>query len=110
MIKKDDELIVKITGIKEYGVFFEYYDYSGLIHISELSDRFIKNVGDFFKKDELIKIKVIGIDYDNKRISGSYKQIDEKKINRYFDIGFDSLEEKTDIMINNKLKEIRENE
>ena len=50
-------------GIKEYG----------LIHISELSNRYIKNPHDAVKINQKVNAKVISIDKDRKRISLSLK-------------------------------------
>lgn len=50
-------------GIKEYG----------LIHISELSNKYIKNPHDVVKINQKVNVKVIDIDKDRKRISLSLK-------------------------------------
>jgi len=50
-------------GIKEYG----------LIHISELSDKYIKSPHDVVKINQKVNAKVISIDKDRKRISLSLK-------------------------------------
>lgn len=110
MIKKGDEIIVKVTGIKEYGIFFEYHDYTGLVHISELSEKFIKRVADFFKKNDKVMVKVLSVDYDNKKISASYKAIKKRRINRYFDIGYKTIEDNYQEIVNKKIKEIRRDE
>ena len=52
-------------GIKEYG----------LIHISELSHKFIKNPHDVVKINQKVNVKVIDIDRDRKRISLSLKDM-----------------------------------
>ena len=49
-----------VTGIESYGVFVtldEYY--SGLIHISEISHNYVKDINDYVKIGETIKAKVI---------------------------------------------------
>lgn len=51
-------------GIKEYG----------LIHISELSNKYIKNPHDVVKINQKVNAKVISIDKDRKRISLSLKE------------------------------------
>ncbi|MFA5287067.1 MAG: S1 RNA-binding domain-containing protein, partial [Candidatus Omnitrophota bacterium] len=48
----------------------------GLVHVSELSDKFIKNVDEVVKIGDEIKVKVIGID-ELGRINLSKKQAEE---------------------------------
>lgn len=49
-----------ITGIKPYGAFV-YIDscHTGLIHISEISDYFVKDVHTFVKINEKVKVKIL---------------------------------------------------
>ena len=49
-----------VTGIEKYGVFVsldEYYN--GLIHISEISDDYVRNIHDYVKIGETINSKVM---------------------------------------------------
>jgi len=64
----------KVTGVENYGIFVLVDNsYTGLIHISEISDNFVKNVFDYVNVDEEIYSKVIAIDEDNKRLKLSIK-------------------------------------
>lgn len=66
-----------VTGIEKYGVFVsldEYY--SGLIHISEISENFVRNVNDYVKIGETIKAKVIDENEDEHHVKLSIKNID----------------------------------
>lgn len=55
-----------VTGIKEYGIFVQLdNNTSGLIHISEISDKFIKDISEYASVGELIRVRVIGIDANN---------------------------------------------
>lgn len=58
----------KITRIEDYGIFAEIFRGSvGLVHISELSSRRIANIKELnLKLGQEIKVKVIGIDKDNR--------------------------------------------
>ena len=49
-----------------------------LVHISELSSRYVKDINDCVKKGDNVKVKVIKIDESGK-ISLSMKQAEEKK-------------------------------
>lgn len=54
-----------ITGIQPYGAFVCLDDgHKGLIHISEISEGFVKDVGNYVKMNERVKIKVLDIDED----------------------------------------------
>jgi polyribonucleotide nucleotidyltransferase len=67
-------LPVKVVRIAPFGAFCEIAPgKEGLIHISELSDKFVKNVTDLLQLGDQITAKVIGID-DLGRISLSKKQ------------------------------------
>lgn len=58
----------KISRIEDYGVFVEIFRGAvGLVHISELSHRRIPNIKDLnLKLGQEMKVKVIGIDKDNR--------------------------------------------
>lgn len=66
-----------VTGIEKYGIFIgldEYY--TGLIHISEISDDFVRNVNSFVNIGETIKVKVLDCDDENCQVKLSIKNID----------------------------------
>ncbi len=48
----------------------------GLLHISEISSDFVKDVSDYLKEGDVIKVKVIAID-EQGRVTFSKKQVDE---------------------------------
>ncbi|MFN3467229.1 MAG: S1 RNA-binding domain-containing protein, partial [Candidatus Brocadiales bacterium] len=63
----------KVVAIKEYGAFVEVLPgQDGLLHISELSDSYVKKIEDVLKVGDETWVKVIGID-DQKRIRLSRK-------------------------------------
>lgn len=64
----------KVTGIENYGIFLLMDDgYSGLIHISEISDKFVRNVFDYVQLGEIINSKVLEVDENSKKIKLSIK-------------------------------------
>lgn len=67
----------------------------------------MKDVSDFFRVGDMIDAKIIEIDPDTNRLKLSYKQIKRKSINRFYSIGFTSLEEKLPEWIEFKLKELK---
>ncbi len=69
----------KVTGITKFGAFVELDGGgSGLCHISEIADDYVKNVSDFLEERQEVKVKVIEIDSKGK-ISLSIRQASEKK-------------------------------
>ena len=69
MYKIGDIVSGKVTGIEDYGIFLLIDDKTvGLIHISEISDYFVKNVNDYAKIDDEIKAEVIEIDEEKNQL------------------------------------------
>ena len=69
--KKDQIVTGCVTGIENYGIFVSLDDYySGLIHISEISDFFVKNPADYVHIGETIKARVI----DDSETESHYRQ------------------------------------
>jgi polyribonucleotide nucleotidyltransferase len=53
----------KVVSVKDFGVFVEIGPgVEGLCHVSELSDGFVKNVGDVCKEGDIIPVKLLLID------------------------------------------------
>ena len=73
-MKINDQITCKITGIQSYGVFVSYEDYSGLIHISELSDQYISSIEELMCIGDEVEVVVLDIDEEQKRLKLSYKQ------------------------------------
>lgn len=102
-----------VTGIENYGIFVGLDDYySGLIHISEISVNFVRNINDYVKIGETIKAKVIESDEENNHVKLSIKDVDyrinnkkHKKIEETSS-GFLPLKEHLDGWIYEKKEEI----
>lgn len=92
----------EITAIKPYGAFVKVdQDYVGLIHISEFSDGFVRNIEDYVDVGDVMDLKVIDV-RDNK-LSLSFKALHKRK-KRYkivLESGFSPLKEKLDQWIEN---------
>ena len=74
-MKPGDIVNGKITNILGYGAFVVVGEYDGLVHISEFSDNFVKNINDFVKVGQELRLKVLEVDEENHRVKLSYKQI-----------------------------------
>ncbi len=63
-----------VTNVANFGAFVDIgVHQDGLIHISHLSDTFIKDPRDAVKTGDMVKVKVLEVDIDRKRISLSMK-------------------------------------
>lgn len=57
----------KVTGITNFGAFVELPGgVTGLVHISEIADNYVKDVNDHLKLEDIITVKVIHVDKDGK--------------------------------------------
>ncbi|MBR2540654.1 MAG: bifunctional 4-hydroxy-3-methylbut-2-enyl diphosphate reductase/30S ribosomal protein S1 [Mogibacterium sp.] len=69
-----DVLDGKVVQTKEYGAFVELEaGLDGLVHISEIANKRVENVSDELKVGETVKVKIMEIDPDKRRISLSIK-------------------------------------
>ena len=114
MLKYEKGKIVtgQVTGIEKYGIFVSLDEfYSGLIHISEISDGFVKNINDYVEVGETIKAKIVEIDEDNYHVKLSIKNMNYKMRRRKNEplqetkLGFYPLQKKLNTWINKKLDE-----
>jgi polyribonucleotide nucleotidyltransferase len=65
----------KVSSVKDFGAFIEIAPgKDGLCHISELSDGFVKNVADVCKVGDVLEVKVIAVD-DQNRVKLSRKAV-----------------------------------
>ena len=75
--KVGDIVSVTITGIQPYGAFASLpNNTNGLIHISEISNEFVRNVEQFVAVGDTINVKIIDIDNEIKQSKLSLKAID----------------------------------
>ncbi|MBS7021188.1 MAG: S1 RNA-binding domain-containing protein [Firmicutes bacterium] len=78
--KQGDIVKGTITGIESYGAFVSLEEYyTGLIHISELSYGFVKDVNDFFKIGDTIFVEIMEVDEETFQCKLSIKNIDYKE-------------------------------
>ena len=77
MLKNKDIIQCIVSGIEDYGFFVKTEDgYSGLVHISEMSENFIRNIYDYVTLGEKINAEVIDVDEKNKKLKLSIKNIE----------------------------------
>ena len=74
----------KVTGLTDFGAFVELEDGStGMVHISEVSASYVKNIRDHLKEGQSVKVKVISID-EKGHINLSVKKAEAPQGERQF--------------------------
>ena len=69
-----------ITGIQPYGAFVLFPNgQQGLIHISEISSRFVRSINDYVQIGKMVRVKIIGEDAQNHYLRLSLKQTVERE-------------------------------
>lgn len=75
-LKIDDEMMGKVRNITDFGAFVDIgVGVDGLVHISNMSNNFIKDPNEVLTNSDIVKVKVIEIDKDRQRIGLSMKDI-----------------------------------
>ena len=65
-----------VTNVTKFGAFVDIgVHQDGLVHISELSNRFIKEPSEAVKAGQIVKVKVLSADLKTKRIALSIKAL-----------------------------------
>src|SRR5579875_2251701 len=67
-----------VTGITNFGAFVELPSgQTGLVHISEVADAYVKDINEFLKKTDKVKVKILSVDPGGKKIGLSIRQAQE---------------------------------
>ena len=84
-VKVGDIVECVVTGVQSYGAFVLIDNrINGLIHISEISKGYVRNIEDFVRVGETIFVKILEIDEESLRAKVSLKEIREvNKRERY---------------------------
>lgn len=71
------ELIIgKVTAVKPYALFMSFEGgATGLLHISEISDNYIRDIEKFGTVGDELKVKVLSVDPNNGFLRVSFKQV-----------------------------------
>ena len=95
-----------ITKIVNYGAFLIFdHDVTGLLHISEITDNFVFNIGKMLKVGSTKKVKVMEVNEENGFLKVSLKKVGREEIVKFKsegklsnisddEISFDALNEK----------------
>ncbi|MCM1370328.1 MAG: S1 RNA-binding domain-containing protein [Clostridium sp.] len=110
--EKGSIVIGTVTGIESYGIFVSLDEfYSGLIHISEISNGYVRNINNFVKVGEMIFVKVIDVDNKLNHLTLSIKDINYKVMDNHVKrkikettLGFKTLQYNLPLWIKKSLK------
>ena len=117
MAKYEKGKVVKgtVTCIEPYGAFMSFDEfYTGLIHISEISRGFVKDITDFVNVGDHIYVEILDVDSDEAHLKLSIKNIKyringkpRKRRIMETESGFNTLEQKLPFWIEEKIKSIK---
>lgn len=71
-----------VKRIENYGVFVSIDEINGLIHVSEISNKWVKHPSEFFKIGDKIKAIVTSLDIGKNRVNLSVKQLPDNQRNQ----------------------------
>ena len=81
-LKVGMELTGTVRNVADFGVFVDIgVHQDGLVHISEITDKFIRHPSDVLKVGQIVKVRVIGVDLKRNRIALSMKSMEKQKKN-----------------------------
>lgn len=73
-LQEDMILTGTVRNVIDFGAFVDIgVKHDGLVHISEMSDSYVKNPSDIVSVGDIVKVKVIGIDRDRQKVKLSMK-------------------------------------
>ena len=65
-----------VRNVTDFGAFVDIgVKHDGLVHISELSNKFVKNPSEIVSVGDIVEVKVIGIDQEKQKVSLSMKDV-----------------------------------
>ena len=75
-LKEGQILNGTVRNITDFGCFVDVgVKHDGLVHISEMSEKFVKNPSEIVSIGDIVKVKVIGIDQERQKVKLSMKNI-----------------------------------
>ncbi|MCP1145656.1 S1 domain-containing post-transcriptional regulator GSP13 [Lysinibacillus endophyticus] len=99
----------KVTGIQPYGAFVALDDQTqGLVHISEITYGFVKDVSDYLKVGDEILVKILDVDENNEKISLSTRALQVAPIQKKKEQPRKTLQDRVDEDDANGFKSLRD--
>ena len=114
-------VIGRVYNVKPYALFMSFADgVTGLLHISEISDSFVRDIEKYGSVGDEIKVKILTIDKENGFLRVSYKQVppeesysshtNQRRLPTVTEEEFLPLKEKLDDWINDAYQKIGKEE
>ena len=76
-LKSGMELMGTVRNVSDFGAFVDIgVHQDGLVHKSQMANKFVKHPLDIVKVGDIIKVKIMEVDEKRKRISLTMKDID----------------------------------
>ena len=73
-LKEGMVLTGTVRNVTDFGAFVDVgVKHDGLVHISEMSDKFVKNPSEIVSVGDVVKVKVIAIDMERQKVKLSMK-------------------------------------
>ena len=75
-LKPGMELLGTVRNVIDFGAFIDIgVHQDGLVHISQICDKYIKHPSEVLKVGDIVKVRVLDVDVEKKRISLTMKQV-----------------------------------
>ncbi|OGD44085.1 hypothetical protein A3K79_02345 [Candidatus Bathyarchaeota archaeon RBG_13_46_16b] len=76
-----DLVIATIQNVTDYGAYakLDEYDKQGLLHVSEISSAWIRNVRDFVREGQKVVLKVLRVDAEKRHIDLSLRRVTKRE-------------------------------
>ena len=79
-LKPGMELLGTVRNVIDFGAFIDIgVHQDGLVHISQICDKYIKHPSEVLKVGDIVKVRVLDVDVEKKRISLTMKQVDNSQ-------------------------------
>ncbi len=73
-LKEGMELTGTVRNVIDFGAFVDIgVKHDGLVHISEMSEKFVKNPSEIVSVGDIVKVKVLSIDHEKQKVSLTMK-------------------------------------
>ena len=104
-----DIIVGEVTGLQPYGAFIRFpNDETGLIHISEISSFFVKNITDYVHINQHVRVKIIDILEDRNLYRLSLKQVAERRRQNIRKINYQSDRKKKVLISHHDFSKLQE--
>ena len=112
--RKGNIIKAKVSGVTKYGIFVKVDNkYDGLIHISAMSEKFVKDPNTYASVDDVINAEILDFDENTNKMKLSIKNLrykDRKYVNRRIvetEHGFQTLKTNLPSWIDKNLKSVK---